>query len=74
VSRIAGIGVIAALVVSSARADAQSTEGFVIADEVRTAFYEHAPDSLATPMLRTVIRERGRAAAELRRRRSTGRR
>src|SRR5262245_25727175 len=36
-------------------AHAQSSEEIVIADELRTAFYEHAPRSLATQMSKAVV-------------------
>ena len=56
--RVARICVIAVLVVSPVSADdtdTQSSQEIVIADELRTAFYEHAPRSLATTMSKAVV-------------------
>jgi hypothetical protein len=50
VNRIASAGVIAVLLSGSIRAD----DSIVIADELRTAFYEHAPRSLAAAMSKAV--------------------
>jgi hypothetical protein len=57
-SRLAGVCVIALLVGSPSGADetdGKSSVEIVVADELRSAFYEHAPRSLASAMRKAVV-------------------